>query len=49
MNTLHITDYDNLHIYLLAQILNIPEDIAEWIYNDYFGGDEDESERCEIY
>lgn len=48
-NTLHITDYDNLHIYLLAQILDIPEEIALELYNDYFEEHEDEYEGCEVY
>lgn len=48
-NTLHVVDYDNLHIYLLAQILDVSEDVAEWLYDDYFGENEDEYEGCEVY
>lgn len=49
MNTLHIVDIDDLHIYLLAQILDIPEEIALGLYNDYFEEHEDEYEGCEVY
>lgn len=44
--TLHITDLDHLHIYMVAQILSISEHEAQQLYDDYCN-EEVEDERAD--
>lgn len=37
--TLHIIDYDKLHIYMVAQILGVSEDTAQLLYDRFFDYD----------
>lgn len=39
--TLHIVDLDNLHIYMISQILGCAEDEALRLYNQYFESEEE--------